>query len=583
VEVHLERGGQDLIRVIDNGRGISPEDLPLALAPHATSKLTTPEDLYRIGTMGFRGEALASIASVSRVRIESRLPSADSGYAIESNGGQLSEVMACGCPPGTMVEVRNLFFNTPVRRKFLKTVQTELAHCVDAFTRVALAYPELAAVLKHNDRVLYDLPGGGRLLERLALFFGRELAEHLIWVEAEFEGYRLSGYVAHPSQTRPTTKGQFFFVNRRYVRDRSLSHALAEAYRGLVMSGRQPIAFLFIEMPVEDVDVNVHPTKVEVRFRDTHRVYSLVLGTLRDRFLRTDLTTHLRVGPASTAEAEVERVPAPPSPIELGSAPPHAESVKRGLEAFYRRQRGAPADRPDLRLTRGPRPQRRLDLPAPVGTSQNRSPLAQKADLGTGDTESTARGGEELRALQIHNSYLVVESDEGLMVIDQHALHERILYEQLRDRVRNGYLESQRLLVPEPVEVGAAEMELVHERADVLRRLGLELEPFGPRTLLVRSYPAALANLPAAQLVIDLLEKLSGYGGDVEEEHVIDDLLHMIACKAAIKAGQKLTQDEIAELLRRRELARDHHHCPHGRPTALILTREELDQRFGRR
>ena len=576
VEVHLQKGGQELVRVIDDGCGIAPDDLPLALAPHATSKLRQPEDLACIHTMGFRGEALASIASVSRVRIESRQQGADSGYAVESVGGEMGPVTACGCPVGTMVQVRDLFFNVPVRRKFLKTAQTELGHSVEAFTRIALAYPELQLVLTHNRRTLYELPASDQLLQRLGLFFGRELVEQLIWVEQEADGCRLWGYVANPSQTRPNTRGQYFFVNRRYVRDRVLSHALAEAYRGLVMTGRHPIAFLFLEVPHDEVDVNVHPTKIEVRFRDSQRIYALILGCLRDRFLKTDLTAPLR--PDRPAEHDAFALPNEEAPTR--DTPPPEDAVADGeravgvlhsLEKYYARQERSGRDRgPDFGLSRPAPPARRL-------------PFTETRPSPTRPVEADRPAGESPRAMQVHNSYLVVETEDGLMVIDQHALHERILYDELRRRVEEGTMQTQRLLVPETLTLTPQQEALLVEHRDLLRELGLELELFGNRSALLRAYPAMLANIDPAALVHDILSQLAECAGRVHRRELLDHMLHTIACKAAVKAGQRLTEDEVQVLLARRELARDHHHCPHGRPTALVLTREELDRRFGRR
>jgi len=576
IEVHLEKGGQELVRVVDDGCGIAAEDLPLALAPHATSKLSTAEDLQHIGTMGFRGEALASIASVSRVRIESRPPGAESGYAIECAGGQMGEVHACGCPVGTLVEVRDLFFNVPARRKFLRTAQTELGHAVEAFTRIALAYPERHLVLSHHQRTLYELPATDRLVERLALFFGRELVEHLIWVEQQIDRYRLWGFAANPVHTRPNTRGQYFFVNRRYVRDRILSHALQEAYRGLVMSGRQPIAFLYLEVPPEELDVNVHPTKIEVRFRDAQRLYSLILGTLRDRFLKADLTAPLRPTASAGFEAGLAATtgePSPPpssEPAQAREGDAQRAGVIESLRAFYARTERR-SGQESYELTRQPPSPKRLPF---------RATLPPGRQSRTEDV-----GGEPAppRAMQIHDAYLVVETPDGLMVIDQHALHERILYEELRERVEAKTVETQRLLVPEPLSLTPAEEAAIAQHADLLRELGLELEPFGPRSALLRAYPAMLANIDPAALVRDVLARLLESGGNVSRRELMDGLLHTIACKAAVKAGQRLSAEEMQALLARRELARDHHHCPHGRPTALVLTREELDRRFGRR
>ncbi len=293
IDVSVRQGGLEMVRVVDNGGGIPAEELRLALASHATSKLVEADDLFRVGTLGFRGEALASIAEVSRLVLRSRTPESQSGGEIEATGGATGPAAPCGCPVGTAVEVHNLFFNTPVRRKFLRTTSTEFGHVSEAFTRIALAAPHVHFTLRHNDKPIFDLAAGDGWLDRIGLFFGRELAENLIWVESVEDDVAISGYAAHPSQSRSHNRMQYFFLNGRHIRDRALQHALGEAYRGLMMVGRQPIAFLTMTMPPELVDVNVHPTKLEVRFQDSGRLYSQLLATLRGKFLTTDLNTHV--------------------------------------------------------------------------------------------------------------------------------------------------------------------------------------------------------------------------------------------------------------------------------------------------
>ena len=294
IDVAVAQGGLEMIRVVDNGCGIPADELPLAVASHATSKLVDADDLFRVGTLGFRGEALASIAAVSRLVLRSRTAESPGGAEIEVTGGRTSEVTPCGCPVGTTVEVHNLFYNTPVRRKFLRTVQTEFGHTSEAFTRIALAAPKVHFTLRHNERPVLELAAGDGLLERIARSFGRELAENLIAVSGSDGAVRISGYVAHPAHSRSNNRMQYFFLNGRHIRDPALQHALGEAYRGLLMTGRYAISFLSLEMPPEMVDVNVHPTKLEVRFQDSGRLYSQLLATLRRRFLTSDLSTHVQ-------------------------------------------------------------------------------------------------------------------------------------------------------------------------------------------------------------------------------------------------------------------------------------------------
>ncbi len=324
VEIDIGQGGTELIRIVDDGEGLHPDDFLLAVSSHATSKIESAEDLFQVQTMGFRGEALASIASVSQLKIRSRQAEASIGYELEVNGGQVGPIRECGCALGTMLEVRNLFHNTPVRRKFLKTTATEFGHISEQFARVAIANPRLHAVLRHNGKPVYELPATNRLIERLELFHGSKLSEQLIWIESETDNIRLWGYVGHPSQSKSSRKSQYLFLNGRYIQDRALQHGLSEAYRGLLMVGRQPIAFLFLEVPPEIVDVNVHPTKAEVRFRDGQQLYRQLLSTLRTKFLGMDLDSTFRLN----------NKPTPPDP---GTQSSGTRQKQLDLENEFRR------------------------------------------------------------------------------------------------------------------------------------------------------------------------------------------------------------------------------------------------------
>lgn len=565
IDVAVAQGGLEMVRVVDNGCGIPADELPLALASHATSKLVEADDLFRVATLGFRGEALASIAEVSRLVLRSRTAKSQSGAEIEATGGALGEPAPCGCPIGTTIEVHNLFFNTPVRRKFLRTTATEFGHTSEAFTRIALAAPQVHFTLRHNDKPVFDLAAGDGWLERIGRFFGRELAGSLIWVESVEDEVAISGYAAHPSQNRSHNRMQYFFLNGRCIRDRALQHALGEAYRGLVMVGRQPIAFLVMKMPPELVDVNVHPTKLEVRFQDSGRLYSQLLSTLRGKFLTTDLTTLVRL-PGGESAADADQGPA---------AAHDAAQTAELRQQLVDWAKGKVASWNSA--SREPTPSRELtapgDSPGDVPPSAGRTPLGlYRLD----------RPQVTVAALQVHNRYLVTETDEGVTIIDQHALHERILYEQLRERLAAGTVESQSLLVPEPVDLSPAETAAALEHRELLAELGVRVEPFGGQTLLVAAYPAMLANLSPVDVLRALLERILAGDKRPDRADMLDDLMHTIACKAAIKAGDRLSAEEIAALLEQRHLVGDAHHCPHGRPTSLVFTREELDRQFKR-
>lgn len=615
IDVSIEGGGADLIRVADNGCGIVAEELPLAVACHATSKLTSADDLFQVGTLGFRGEALASIAEVSHLVLRSRVPTSDGGAQLEVNGGELSPTTPCGCPVGTSIEVRNLFFNTPVRRKFLRSTQTELGHTSEAFVRIALASPQIHFTLRHNDRTVFELPVQSRL-ERIGQVLGRELVEQLLWVESSDGPVQLTGYVALPSQSRNNNRMQYVFLNGRSIRDRSLQHALGEAFRGLLTVGRYPIAILWLTMPAELVDVNVHPTKAEVRFLDSSRLYSQLLATLRTRFLSTDLTSRAQMPkessePAAAVDQEqteqLERQLVDWAKGKVNSWQPDASDATPEFPATsgpvttatsQEKPAGGEAQTfspsmflpfPEPPLSAGPLQTRILNRNwAPAGLADDAGPgevFDGFAPSPAGQQAATDRPlatGCPIKALQIHNRYLVAESDEGMVVIDQHALHERILYERLRHRIESGPIESQTLLVPEPVDLNPAEMALAVEHRELLAQLGLQVDSFGGTTVLVSSYPTMLSAMRPSAVLQSLLGQLGSDGKPPDRRDLVDDLLHTIACKAAIKAGDRLAPEEMESLLAQRHLVADTHHCPHGRPAALVFSREDLDKQFRR-
>jgi DNA mismatch repair protein MutL len=604
IDVTVDKGGGELIRVADDGCGISVEELPLAVAAHATSKIASADDLFSVGTLGFRGEALASIAEVSRLVIRSRTAEAASGAEQEVVGGERHDVAPCGCPIGTMIEVRNLFFNTPVRHKFLRSTQTEMGHTIEALTRLALAHPQIHFTLTHNGRTVHDLPPVDDVRQRIAAFFGQDLADDLLEIASMHDGVSVRGYVANPMHSRATGRMQYLFLNGRAIRDRALQHALSEAYRGLLLTGRQPICFLRLDMPPELVDVNVHPTKQEVRFQDAGRLYSQLLGTLRTKFLTTDLTARGK-SPANWPTAS-------DADDEVSSAGGVSQLVSWAKEQLGQQTReridspttGEPHARTlgaQLNLSHEPLQLHRVDVPTfrPFDIGQATRSFGERSESAPSMTDATSiehashsrlsdrpsapsHFGSPPHALQVHNRYLVVETDAGIEVIDQHALHERILYEQLRDKVLGGALESQRLLVPEPVDLTATEAAAALEHVELLARLGIEVQPFGGETVLISSYPAMLANWAPADVLRELVDKLLAGGKTPEARDLLDDLLHMFACKAAVKFGDRLSDGEIDSLLAQRHLAQDQHHCPHGRPTSLVFTRDDLDRQFKR-
>jgi len=580
IDLSVEQGGTELIRVVDNGCGMSPEQLPLALASHATSKISDADDLFRVDSLGFRGEALASIGAVSQMSIRSRLAETSEGAEIEINGGIEQAVAPCGCPIGTNIEVRNLFFNVPVRRKFLRTTQTEMSHISEALTRLALPYPHIHFTLRHNGRPVLELPAVDSWRQRIETIFDREISDNLISVDSRDGPMRLSGFVANPTQSRANNRLQYLFLNNRHIRDRSLQHALREAYRGLLLTGRFPIAFLRLELPAEVVDVNVHPAKLEVRFQDSGRIYSQLLGTLRSEFLATDLTATVDAPiPDDTTAHDIGQSSDMRQQIVSWAQNPTAPSGGGG-SGDYSRSTGATP--PFLKFhDGGSNALQKNDIVRPDHLAGDTPEHFTATDVSIGEPP-TSEADRRASALQIHNRYLIAEDERGVVIIDQHALHERILYEQIREKVLAEAVETQKLLVPEPVALTPAEAAAGLEAKELLLQLGIEIEDFGSDTLLVSSYPAMLANLSPSEILRQAIEVLMTGIQQLERRDLLDELMHMISCKAAIKAGDRLSHEEITSLIEQRHLVQDAHHCPHGRPTTLVFTREELDRRFRR-
>jgi DNA mismatch repair protein MutL len=569
IDVEVEQGGIERMVVVDDGCGINVDDLELAFASHATSKLKSADDLFRVGTLGFRGEALASVGSVAQVTLQSRPAGHESGAEIQCKGTVLSPVKPWNGAPGTRIEVKHLFYNTPVRRKFLKTISTELGHISEAVTRLALAYPSLHMTLRHNGKPVYDVPATATLQDRIRLFFGPDIASNLYEIRLEQGPARIGGYIADPSRDRGNARMQYLFLNGRWIRDRALGHAIQEGYRGLLMTGRYAIAFLFLELPPDHVDVNVHPTKAEVRFRESSAMFHLVLSAIRSRLNEANLIPRLQLPDQEAANAEfASHAPqqdfATPAPLRASSSTALQAAVTPPSTATL--DFTAPPPRPfDATAFQTPPPRHVAEPTRPEPAVHTLAPWNGNA-----------------KALQIHDAYLVLETSDGMLVIDQHALHERILFEQFKKRLKQGPIERQRLLVPEPVDLTSEQAARVLEAKAELAELGLEVEEFGGGTILVHSYPTLLSRLTPAAILREAVDFLAAQDRAPTREVLLNELMSMMACKAAVKAGDRLTSEQITALLEQRHLARDTHHCPHGRPTSLIFSRKELDKQFGR-
>jgi len=560
IEIEVEEGGKRLIRVADSGEGMTPEDLALSLQSHATSKLAKLEDLYSIRTLGFRGEALNSIAAVAEVRIVSRTKGSAQGAKVEAAGSKFAEPVPIGAPEGTSVEVRSLFFNTPARRKFLKSPGAEMAQITDVATRIALAHEGVHFSLHHNRRKVFLLPPARDLHERVGALFGEELAQGLLSFSEEEGPISIQGLASLPSVTRANSRMQFTFLNGRYIRDRLLLHAIARAYEGLVEPRRYAIVFLFLEMPPQEVDVNVHPTKREVRFRNNEQIFRAVLSAL-ERGLASGLPPSLeaprpgRQTPEDIARRKKEIAESIAEYFRLRGTMPQG---RLSWESFARGARGKGRGLPEQKG--GP------PWPA-TAPERGRPSLAAQA------------------ALQIHNTYLVEETPEGLSITDQHALHERILFQEISDRLKNRPLESQRLLIPETIPAGPADFDKLEAAKETVVKFGLEMDRFGAGAIAIYAFPALLVKADVALFARDFLDKLEAPGQGASEtiEEKLDELIALLACRAAIKAQEALSPEEIESLLARRQGLDKRYLCPHGRPTTLTFTLKELERQFKRR
>jgi len=555
--IEVEHGGKRLVRVTDNGCGMAKEDLFLALERHATSKISSSTDLFALHTLGFRGEALPSIASVSRLRLTSRPADQEMGWQLYVEGGTVRQAGALGTPAGTAVEVRDLFFNTPGRRKFLRSDETEFGHLADVVTRLAMARPDIHLRLQHNGRTFLEAYRHQRLEERVDALLGRSLAGDLIQVDAESpNGDMLTGLIGPPSLNRSSSSHLYTYVNGRFVRDRVLQHAILEAYRTLLEKRRYPVAVLFLDLPPEMVDVNVHPTKHEVRFREQQRIHDFVMEKVRDCLLeRSGRETATAVFPTSSAS------PGLPLP-DTG-----AGTV------------GNPAESAVLRVQ---------ESLAVYGASSHpiREPITARA-AGKGEALHLPVGAAPLpvswRLLgQYLNSYLVCQAENDLLLIDQHAAHERIGFEKLRRQAASSGIERQRLLFPQVLEFDHRQAAVVTAQLEDFARFGFELEAFGGRSFTLTAVPQLLAGADPQQLVGDMAEELAEIGRGNTLDAAFDRILMRLACHAMIRANQPLTWAEMEELLRELMTIDFGSHCPHGRPVVKRLGHSEIERMFHR-
>ena len=546
IRIEIREGGRRLIRVADNGSGIPDDQVTLAFARHATSKLSVVKDLDHIATLGFRGEALASIAAVSQVTLLTRPRDQAMGQFVSLEGGQIRRQEGRGGPAGTVLTVENLFYNVPARLKFLRQPQTETGHIHTAVSHYALAHPTIRFHLTADGRVLFQSTGNGKLLDVLIALYGLETAEQMLEIQPEAEdgapesSVTVRGFVGVPALHRATRSHIVLFCNHRWIQDRSLAHAVAQAYHTLLPVGRHPVAVVLLELPAGEVDVNVHPTKREVKFRQANQVFSAVQRAVR--------RTLLDQAPIPTA-GQAPRTWASPDWERRNSLlrPEGGITSQMALE-FYR-----PPDGLDLGPGEAP-----LEPVGPV-----RLPLLRVVG-------------------QVGQTYIVAEGPQGMYLIDQHAAHERVLYEQMMAGHSSGSVASQTLLEPLHLNLDPQLAAVLEEHLEALNQIGFEVEPFGGASYLLRAVPAILVVPDLEAALIDILELLR-QGDDPVASRAEERLIAIVCKRAAIKAGQTLAPDEMQELIRQLEQCASPRTCPHGRPTIVHFTVEQLEREFGRR
>ena len=556
VRVEVVAGGLDGVRVVDNGCGIPAAEVVSLFQRHATSKLTVAEDLQSIETLGFRGEALYSLAAVAMVSVLTRTPDSDAATFVEAANGRILRQEPRGGPVGTTVAVEELFDQVPARKKFLRTPRSELSRVNAVITNYALAYPDVRFTLTADGRTAFTSPGSGELREAAAAVYGREAAQAFLAVESpESNSIGVSGLISPPESTRANRSGVTLFVNRRPVQSRALTFAVTEAYHGLLPSDRYPVAFLLIDVPPQDVDVNVHPTKAEVRFRREGDVFAALQKAVRETVITVAPVPEIAassVAPTSTAATPW----ATGAPASLSTGP--LTTAPREPEPPPQTQFGLPAMPPAVEPTTAAPPQR-----------PEQQPVSMLDAL------------PALRVLgQTQETYIVAEGPDGLYLIDQHAAHECVVYERLRNAAQREAPEVQGLLEPTAVTLSPSHEETVHDHSGVLAQYGWLMEPFGDRACLLRGVPAVLSRRDPARAFLDMLEAAAAAAEFSTWE---DRIAATVACHGSVRAGQSLTREEMVEMVRLLERTQQPHTCPHGRPTMLHLSANNLEREFGRR
>jgi len=617
IMIEVEKGGRSLIRISDNGTGMNHDDGLLCLERYGTSKIYRNEDLFGISTLGFRGEALPSIASVSRFTLSTRDKDSETGVEVQVDGGQVKRVSETGSPVGTLISVRQLFYNIPARRKFLKTVGTEMGHIIDTVCCIAMAWPGVQFRLSHNGRIVKAFGAVSDPILRVVDILGKDLRHDLHRIEFSDPQVTVEGWVTSPHVRRTSSRGIYVYVNGRFVRDRSIQHALFKGYAGRLMKGQFPGAAVFLTVPFDRVDVNVHPTKHQIRFVDARQVFDCIAESVKktldlaERPSWTSAEETPEIVPPVITDASIDVLPEVTPVVSMDDMSAAAPDIS--LDNSSSASPDTPMDGflPEIRIDNqtdaAPGESIQISEPAvgydAVQAPVLRQPVSVRQPLGDGSAavrEKTGhipdnRSGRQQQELwtsgkfsdlavigQYHHTYIICESSDTLFLVDQHAAHERILFEQLKNRSEHSPVSVQSLLIPETIDFGFVEADMLTQMLPDLRTYGLEIEPFGGSTFAVKSVPSLLSGKSVVPLIREMVEKAAGLGFSPGSDKALDDYLILMACHGAIKANQALTREQMKGLLKQLDQCEHPSFCPHGRPTWKRWMLRDVEKMFCR-
>lgn len=581
ISVEVRVGGKELIRVVDNGLGMSNDDAILSLERHATSKLQSIDDLETISTMGFRGEALPSIASISHLEMITRQSDAMEGTKIKVEGGTIRDVEQTGCPVGTRISVANLFFNVPARRKFLKATSTELNHIIKYVTWAGLIHPEVALKLTHNNRAIIEARKCNSIMDRIHILYGKQFAANIVECAYEYETIKMRAFIGKPEFTRSSREYQLFFLNRRPIRSKLLGAALGKAFETVIPRGRYPVAILFIDIDPSMIDVNVHPAKTEVRFRDERGIYNQIMHGLLRAMRQQEYMPEINP-PVTEAPQQNENIlPTTANPSDH----PRRGKVESSVFEYLNKQERKPtfSYRPPERYSG-----RTNDFPKKQPQMPQIPEVTQRIDPPATDSAETISlslmdfGNVRIKA-RLFNTYIVAETDKEVLFIDQHIAEERVIYKKLREQMEKEGVPSQGLLLPITVELSASQTSVIGSAVEILTEMGFTLEPFGGRTIVVRAVPSVMQKGDIKQVVTDIIDQMTTSPNKQDKLKLQDEILITTACHSSIQAGDEISDAETANLLKELFKTDPPFVCPHGRPIVIRMKRSELEEKFQRK